>query len=158
LEAGIEALRQRLGCTVKHLKNDNILPTKHEMRKPTMKNTSVIALCVLGLSASIASDAAPVAIPKATIKQIVATVDGTYGGCAAVLNLPVAYKGMLSTNCKNAWVTLGCDGSLVTKDTALMMLDDVQLALSLSKYITGFVDDSKQINGVCLATRIDLIK
>jgi hypothetical protein len=55
-------------------------------------------------------------------------------------------------------VSLSCDGTYTSKDTAQMLFDQAQLASVTKKVANVFVDDTKLHNGFCTATRIDVFQ
>lgn len=77
-----------------------------------------------------------------------------YGGCMAYLATPINQFSN-SPNCPDKWVSFSCDGTYASKDAALMLLDQAQLAQVMKKQVYVTVNDAKLHNGVCTATRLD---
>ena len=75
-----------------------------------------------------------------------------YGGCMAYVSAPFP----ASLNCPAGWISFGCDGTYASKDAATMMLDQAQLISATKRMALIYLDDSKKINGYCVANRIDM--
>ena len=73
-----------------------------------------------------------------------------YGGCAARVtphpNTTVATCG--------AYVSMGCDGVILSKSVANNNFGSAQLAYVASKRITFFIDDAYTSNGACIARSV----
>ena len=78
-----------------------------------------------------------------------------YGGCMAYLATPINQFSN-SPNCPDRWVSFSCDGTYASKDAALMLLDQAQLAQVAKKQVYVVVNDAKLHNGICTAFRVDL--
>ena len=78
-----------------------------------------------------------------------------YGGCMAYLATPINQLSN-SPNCPDRWVSFSCDGTYASKDAALTLLDQAQLAQVTKKQVFVVVDDTKLHNGFCTATCLDI--
>ena len=75
-----------------------------------------------------------------------------YGGCMVFTSATFP----ATLNCPANWISFGCDGTFAAKDAASLMYDQAQLAWATKRWASIFIDDSKKINGYCVANRIDL--
>jgi hypothetical protein len=91
-------------------------------------------------------------VETSVIKTLVSG-DTAYGGCMAQLGRRL--EGLLPA-CRGNWVTFSCDGTYTDPVRAYRMLDQAQLALATGMRVLVVVDDSKQHNGYCFASRIDV--
>lgn len=91
----------------------------------------------------------------ANVLSTLVAANNSFGGCMALLskNINTATN---APNCPLAWVTFSCSGPFTTQDIAYRMLDQAQLAKATNRPVVVVVDDSKKINGICFATRIDV--
>jgi hypothetical protein len=115
-----------------------------------MKNSVIflVAFCLLGASSATLS--AEIKVPDATVMKIL--VDSKkFGGCMISLDKVLADFGL---NCDSKWVTFACDGTYGAKDIAFRQLDQAQMAMALDKKVNLLVDDSKNLDGYCYASRI----
>ena len=99
------------------------------------------------------SHAASAFVGRAKVTKVLAH-SSKFGMCMAELS-----KKSQSLNCSN-WVTFDCNGDLEgnTKTAATRKFDIAQLALVTNKYVKLAVTDSKKINGICFADRIEVWK
>jgi hypothetical protein len=114
------------------------------------------------LAGSLASTAAqatelPIVV-GATIAKISTTSNGLYGGCMIRVDSTPGVFQALGGTCPAGWVAFSCDGTYTSKDLALMMLDQAQLAFALGKTVNVAVDDAKKHNGYCTGIRLDIVK
>lgn len=113
------------------------------------KRLRVLFMSMLaGVSATAAADI--VAVRDVRVTKTLVTADTTMGGCMAQLTLPIG------TGCQGNWVSFSCSGDFADKDRGYRMFDMAQMAYSLSKRVTVFVDTTKLHNGYCFANRIDV--
>ena len=92
----------------------------------------------------------------ATVSKVMVNATA-YGGCMALLSKTIS-SASPAVNCPGNWISFSCTGTYASKDLAFFMLDQAQLALSLNKNVTVYVDDTKKHNGYCFANRIEVIK
>lgn len=88
-----------------------------------------------------------------TVQQIRVTSDAAFGGCMA--QLAMSPSDVLPT-CAPDWVTFSCTGEFTNVARAYRLFDQAQLAYSMEKTVTILVDDTRNHNGYCFATQIDL--
>lgn len=83
------------------------------------------------------------------------TSESDFGGCMVLLedNVQDALPA-----CRANWVTLSCDGSFLASNVSKRLLESVQIAYALEQPVRIYVDDSRRINGYCLAFRVDLVQ
>lgn len=113
------------------------------------KRLKIAALCVLACSGTTAyADIIP--IRDVRVNRLMVTGDTTMGGCMAQLTVPVG------TGCTGYWVSFSCTADFADKDRAYRMYDMAQMAYTLGKRVTVFVDNTKTHNGYCFANRIDV--
>ena len=60
--------------------------------------------------------------------------------------------------CASFWVTFDCAGDFISKEVAYRMFDQAQMAAALNRRVIVTVDENYQKDGVCLASRIDVIE
>ncbi len=113
------------------------------------KIAASFAVCAAMLASVASADTVSV---SAKVKKILAS-ETNFGGC--MVELTVSPQNQLPA-CNANWVTLSCDGTHVPQTTARRLLDQAQISYALDKVMTVFIDDSRRINGYCLAFRIDL--
>lgn len=58
-------------------------------------------------------------------------------------------------NCKRFYVTMSCDGTHLSPSVGQRLLEQSQVAYALGRDVGIFIDDSRMINGYCLAYRVD---
>jgi len=114
---------------------------------------------IRGLFAVVACLSASVALADtgkvtAYVKKTLVSEDGRWGGCMAHLSEDISAK---LPSCGSSWVTFSCDGTYTDPVRAYRMLDQAQLALATGMRVVVFVDDSRQHNNFCFASRIDLL-
>lgn len=90
--------------------------------------------------------------PEWVIGNVQAVMNDTqyFGKCMAY-----SYEFTPSNGCPSGWVSLDCEGNFLSKVDARRMYEGAQLALAISKPVAVLVDDSKRINGYCVAIRLD---
>lgn len=113
----------------------------------------VISASILCMVASLAS-----AAPVLTTVTRLATEPGRWGGCAARLaSNPKLEAG--NEACGNWYVTFDCEAQTgrSTKAEAQTKFAQAQLAYVAGKRIYVEVDPTAIVNGVCLATRADVL-
>lgn len=124
-------------------------------------NTSILLLAILGPAGP--ANAVTGTLTTTVVRTLVSN-ESIYGGCMASLAAAIntanvsAGQSAVIVNCPTTYVSFSCTGVHNSKDLAFYMLDQAQLALSLSKTVSVTVDDTKKHNGYCVATRIDVIK
>lgn len=111
-------------------------------------NAAIIGTLVAATGTMAQADILP--IHGATVTRILVSSDTNLGGCMAMLSVPVG------TGCSGNWVTFSCSGDFADKDRAYRMLDMAQMAYSLNKRISVYVDNARRHNGFCFASRIDI--
>lgn len=62
----------------------------------------------------------------------------------------------LPCNCPAKWVTFSCSGVHTSKSNALRMYDSAQLAFVTGRTVQLWVDDTRNHNGHCFVSRIDV--
>lgn len=115
-----------------------------------MNNRIRVALVGALIGIGTLAHGATLTVQNATVTRTLITSDTSLGGCMAALSLPVG------TGCTSNWVTFSCSGNFTDKDRAYRMLDMAQMAYSLGKHVTVYVDTAKLHNGYCFANRIDV--
>ena len=80
-------------------------------------------------------------------------VDVHYGGCMVILSQDVQ---SVLPSCGSLWVSLDCDGIYHTQAQANAMWSSALVGLSLQNKVHAFVDDTKKVNGYCVAMRLDM--
>lgn len=63
-----------------------------------------------------------------------------------------------SNNCPATWVSLDCEGNFNSKPDAARMWDAAQMAFALDATVDVLIDDAKKLNGICVATRLEVTK
>ena len=113
------------------------------------KYSKILALCALTASSTLAYGDI-LAIRDVRVNRVLVTSDTTMGGCMAQLTVPVG------AGCTGYWVAFSCTADFADKDRAYRMFDMAQMAYTLNKRVTVFVDNTKLHNGYCVANRIDV--
>ena len=97
-----------------------------------------------------------------TVKSIVSTTDGSYGGCLvnfaprdAIADQAEIAAGTGTGECGRAYLSMDCDGNHITSKGSARLVSAAQLSLVTGKRIYVVVDSSKKNNGYCLASRMD---
>ena len=83
------------------------------------------------------------------------TSDEDFGGCMFGVSPGPADAGL---DCKNAFISLDCDGLYGSKGVAAQKYSAVQLAYVTDQNVNVKADDSIKHNGYCVGVRIDNIK
>ena len=105
------------------------------------------------LSSSITLPAiAATAKVEGRITQIM-TVESGFGGCMFALeNDPQDALPLCGAN----WVTVSCDGTHLATDVADRLFAAGKMGLELRARTRVYIDDSRLIDGYCLAYRVDI--
>ena len=79
-----------------------------------------------------------------------------FGGCMVLLDKSPNDEGL---SCKNSgrWVAFSCSGDFTSKSNAMRMFDSAQLAFIAKRRVIVWVDDARQHNGWCFASRLDVL-
>ena len=72
----------------------------------------------------------------------------SYGGCAA--RVTPNPRGSVP-GCTSAYISLGCDGTIVAKSSAQNNLSSAQLALVTGEQISFWLDSNMKQSGACIA-------
>ncbi len=119
------------------------------------KTMSKFRAAIIILAACLSTPSqAEVAFVYTKVNKILAT-EQDFGGC--MIQLTNSPQSVLP-NCKPNWVTLSCDGTFMSIPTAQRLFEQAQLGWLLGNTLTVYIDDSRTINGYCVANRIDLTK
>jgi hypothetical protein len=116
----------------------------------------VVAILVSGGMVSQSTSAAKIQTPSTVRVTSVLTDAELFGGCFARLNVNQASLGL---DCSFASVTFDCANSLgsTTRSSAERNFSQAQLAFVAEKNTQLVIDDSKKVNGLCFAERIDVL-
>lgn len=87
------------------------------------------------------------------VTKIQIDTDDLSGGCAVALSSNPKSK---LAACGAWWLTFDCGGSYNDPIRAYRMLDQAQLALALNLPVRVHFDDSRILEGKCVAHRVDL--
>ncbi|WP_411359012.1 hypothetical protein [Pseudidiomarina salilacus] len=115
--------------------------------KTGLKFTTIAALSVASFTA-----VADLHRSNWTTVQTLLVHDTEFGGCMA--RLAVSMKDVSGGICGD-WVAFSCTGELNDVTTAQRLYESVQIAYLTQKEVKIQVDDNRQHNGHCVATRID---
>ena len=85
------------------------------------------------------------------VKRIL-IVEDNFGEC--MVETEVNPQDVLPS-CKRFYVTMSCDGTHLSQNLGRRLLEQSQIAYALNRPVTIFIDDSRRINGYCLAYRVD---
>ena len=92
----------------------------------------------------------------ALVTKTMVTANDQFGGCMAALSVNPKTK---LAKCGATWVSFDCRGAFATDPLlAYRLLDQAQLALAASKNVSVTVDDSRIVNGICFASRLDVLR
>jgi len=93
---------------------------------------------------------------NALVNRTMVTADNLFGGCMAALSVNPKAK---LPKCGATWVSFDCQGKFTTDPLlAYRLLDQAQLALAANKSVSVTVDDGRIVNGICFASRLDVVK
>jgi len=113
-----------------------------------MKSRFRIAILGALIGSSAMAHAEIVIVNGATVTRTMVLSDGTFGGCMALLSMPIG------TGCATNWVSFSCSGVFTDKDRAYRMLDQAQMAYVTGKKVTVYADNTKLHNTYCFAQRV----
>ena len=112
-------------------------------------------LCAALLGVPLAATQAAEARMSAGVMRMLASEDGSYGGCMAQLSESVAEATGL--DCPGRWVAFSCSGEHVSKAEAMRLYDAAQLAFMSGRRAMLRVDDARKHDGYCFAPRVDVL-
>ena len=79
-----------------------------------------------------------------------------FGGCMVLLDKSPTTEGLECEN-NGEWVAFSCSGDFTSKSNAMRMFDSAQLAFMAKRRVRIWVDDTRQHNGWCFASRLDVL-
>ena len=98
------------------------------------------------------------------IDKIVTYSDGSLGNCAVKIRpldsiaTQAGYAvGTGAGQCSQGFISFDCNGTFIAKSDSARMFNTAQLAYATGKRAFISVDNTKKLNAVCTASRIDVL-